>query len=172
MKKEIRLPIGDDQEIVLTPFERGDKHFSIWLCQGSYDPKTREWGTQFQIADFNLAFWIKQLQEIQDNKEETLRTLYQEKEESFSKILDKAIDLFYQVNGVSPDTLQVSQKGFDLVVQAYLEDGGFPKSTWQYLIETISFQVPLNLICFGLKVVRRFDEISDKELFRVQKSGN
>jgi hypothetical protein len=172
MKKEIRLPIGDDQEIVLTPFERGDKHFSIWLCQGSYDPNTQQWNTQFHIADFNLAFWIKQLQEIKENKEETLRAFYPKKEESFLKVLAEAIDLFIQVNGVAPDILQVSPKGFDFVVQAYLEDGDFPKSTWKDHMEAISQQVPLNLICYGMKIVRRFDEIPDKELFRLRKSGS
>lgn len=159
-KKEIQIPVGLDQTIVLTRFGREDSnHFSIWLCQGTYDEEKDEWNTQFHISDFELKFWITKLQEIDNTREKI-------KEELFGKsILEKLseeIDSFTATKGKSPSRIYVCAKALDLLSLEVAAE----ITVYEGDIKSLKKQdKPLDLHIFGLKVYRRFDEVSEEQLF-------
>lgn len=159
-KKEIRFSIGIDQEIILTPLGRdSNKSFSIWLCQGTYHKEKDEWGTQFHISDFDLKFWIAKLQEIDNTREKI-------KEELFGKPilerLSQEIDSFTATKGKDPSRIYVCAKALDLLSLEVAAE----ITVYEGDIKSLKKQdKPLDLHIFGLKVYRRFDEVSEEQLF-------
>ena len=161
MIKEIHIPVGQDQEITLAPFSKGNRHFSIWLCQGSYNKITKEWGTQFHISDFELDMWLEHLQDIKNRREFFLKDL-QEKRDVFAEIAS-ATDNFYALYNRKAQKLCVNTEFLELLIEICLDSPGISSEDKIRLAQkNIKVVEKLNLQCFGLQVVRRFDEIKEE----------
>ncbi len=161
MTKEIRIQVDDGQEIILTPFLKGDKHFSVWLCQGSYNPETQEYSTQFHIADYDIELWVKHLQMIQERKAEYLKQ-FAPPRDIFAEIAKEA-DSFFALYNRKPEKLCVNAEFLEKLIELGLQDPCLPSEDRLRLAQK-NFRVvdKLNLQLFGLQVVRRFDEIKEE----------
>ena len=160
MTREIRIQVDDGQEIILTPFLKGNKHFSVWLCQGSYNSETQEYSTQFHIADYDIELWVEHLQRIQERKAEYLKQ-FAPPRDIFAEIAEKA-DSFFAFYNRKPQKLCVNAEFLEELIGLCLQDPCLPHE-YRLRMAQKNFRVveKLNLQIFGLQVVRRFDEVKE-----------
>ena len=160
MKQEIKIPVSEDQEIILSTLGKSKNQFSIWLCQGTYNESTEEYATQFHISTMELDEWISKLQEIKQKKQEYLEQIHKTPAKDIVQEIFESIEAFQKVTGCRPNKICVNEVILDTLLNFCVGAINVNPAEKQQYIKDKKRQIPLELFLYGIPVVRKFDEIT------------